>query len=83
MNAKRYASIPSELFYWITSLSQALLQRSIVAFIGLLIAKIVKDHGAEIRRAKSIAQAPPSLAAHPERFQIPPQSESPNQSPDD
>lgn len=45
MNAKGYASIPSELFYWITFLSKSLPQRSIGTFIELLIGSMLTSSG--------------------------------------
>jgi len=45
MNAKGYASIPSELFYWITFLSKALPTRSIGTFIELLIGSMLTTSG--------------------------------------
>jgi len=45
MNAKGYARIPSELFYWITFLSKVLPPRSIGTFIELLIGSMLATSG--------------------------------------
>ncbi len=45
MNTKGYSSIPRELFYWITFLSEALPPRSVGTFIELLIGAMLTSTG--------------------------------------